>query len=325
MGARKTSKLISDRYKCPICGKSYIKQETNYWKSKSKIFYGNNAYLPYCRKCMEDLFQQVITLYPTVEEAIRHICIMLDIYYNPKHASSVAVIDPPKIADYIKKVSTFQKTYVDTLLEERNEANKEALLEQTNKEEFERQRLEEEISQEVKDFFGAGFTPDEYKFLTSEFKDWKARTGIQIKSAEELIKNVCFNQLDARRAREKGESTEKIEENFRRNIKELGISPNQNDNDAGTLSSWGEYIAKIEETRPISDTDEEFRDVDSIGQYIEAFLTVPLANSIGLKGVVSKAYDELIERYSVKNEVVDVSEENEDIFEAALGKRNKVE
>lgn len=313
-------KMIRTGYTCPITGANYTRQTGNYYLSKSKFFAQNGGFLPYSKQGVNELFQSYLTLFGDVKKAIRQVCMMCDIYYRDDLADFLNKLLTPKFADYFQKVAKFNKCYTDTIFEEQQSKINEEVLAEIKAQELELEKVENEIDEEVIAFFGDGFTVEEYVFLVATYKEWKERVGASSVSEEMLVKNIAFNLLDQNRAREKRQPTDKLETSFLNILKAGGWLPSQNQTDNQSIDSYGMLIKHIEDTRPISEPDDEFKDVDSISDYISAFFTVPLAKSIGLRGVESDAYDRLMKKYSVRDEVEDLSDDEEDLLNAALGK-----
>lgn len=310
-----------------ILAKEFPRQEGYFYKSSSKYFVNNNGFMPFSKNAITNIFNDFRTEYGgDTKKAIRHICIMMDVYYRDDVAETVSKETEPKIGEYFKTISMNQykgKTYADTIHEEDEVAYRKKLVDDLNKSreeaDVEREELEK-VDDDTLMFFGDGFSKDDYAFLISQFNDWKKRTGAQMKAEEELIKNLCFNQLEMRKLREAGESTKDIEATYIKNLQTLGYAPNQNNNNDVSESSFGSFIKKIENKRPISEPDEEFKDVNGIKDYIEAFFLVPMAKSIGLSGVTSRAYDRLMKKFSVKRSDENISENDKEAFDNLFSK-----
>lgn len=313
-------KIIKTGYTCPITGNNYSIQSGNFYISKSKFFVQNGGFIPYSKQALNELFQNYYNLFDDVKKAIRQVCIMCDLYYRDDLADFLNKLISPKFSDYYRKIARINKCYADTIVEEQQNKINEEVLAEIKAQEEELEKIENEIDDEVVTFFGDGFTLDEYVFLVSTYKEWKERVGASSVSEETLVKNIAYNLLEQDRFRQKRQSTDKLEASFLNLLKSGGWLPSQNQTDNQSMDAYGVLIKRIEDERPISDPDEEFKDVDSISDYISAFFTVPLAKSIGLRGVESEAYDRLMEKYSVKDEVDDLNEEEEDLLNVALGK-----
>ena len=80
----------------------------------------------------------------------------------------------------------------------------------------------------------------------------------------------------------------------------LNIKPSQSDGDGLTDTlTFGQLIAKWEEGKPIPEPEEEFKDVDKIGLYIDVFFKGHLAKMMEIKNGFSALYDKFIGKYTV--------------------------
>jgi hypothetical protein len=179
--------------------------------------------------------------------------------------------------------------------------------------------VENDITEDVKKFFGHGYSYDDYQFLVSHFEEWENRLGDMTVSMEGIIKNIVFNELQLTKARENGEKTEKLEATYINNLKACGLLPSQEEDSKEALDSYGKWIKKLEEDRPILDPDGMFKDVDGIEAYIDGVYKAPLADAIGIKNVFSDAYEYIKKKFSAKKDAEKVSEENEEIFARVFG------
>lgn len=325
MATARNKKLTLDRYKCPVCGESFTKQTGYFFKTKDANYIKNNGYITICKSCLQKMFEQYIKFYDSIPKAIRHICIMFGYYYSENGVRDLEASLAPKIGDYIKSINNIKKTYLDTILEEHDKKTQQGAINALKEEEADKIKVDQEIDDEVKFFFGDGFTYNDYEFLVADFNEWKKRIGENLtKSEEGLLRNIVFNELDMMKARQNGESTKDLEATYLNNLKAGGWSPNQNTEDTTGLDCFGQWINRIEDNDPIPDPDPEWEDVDGIKDYIEAFQLVPLAKSIGLKGFDdSKAYDRLMDKFSVKKKQVKLNDEEDELFDKALGVVNE--
>lgn len=316
---------IKEKFKCPITGKIYTKQEGYFYKSKSELFIYNNGFIPFSKVALTDIFNRYREMYNDTAFAIKRICVMTDSYYNQDLANSIAEMPTPSIGEYFKKINMAQyrgKTYDDTLEEELKEKQKKEIIDNFNKQKREDQEIRDcDVESDVIKFFGSGYTKEDYEFLVENFNEWKKRVSENLtKSEEGLLRNIVFNELDMMKARQNGESTKDLETTYLNNLKAGGWSPNQNNEDTTGLDSFGQWIDRLEENEPVPDPDPEWEDIDSIRDYIEAFYTVPTAESIGLKTYEkSEAYNRLMKKYSVSLKNNKDTEEDDELFDKALG------
>ena len=81
-------------------------------------------------------------------------------------------------------------------------------------------------------------------------------------------------------------------------------------------------IDKWENTRPIPEIDEELRDVDKIGWYIDVFFRGHLSKMMALKNGLSNLYSKFIKKYTVEKPEYDNDEDSEALFDAIFGNAN---
>ena len=86
--------------------------------------------------------------------------------------------------------------------------------------------------------------------------------------------------------------------------------------------SYGEWIKKLENERPVDEIDDELKDVDKIGLYIDVFFKGHLAKMMGLKNGLSRLYDKFMKKYTVEKPEYQDDETNEALFDAIFGDAN---
>ena len=179
---------------------------------------------------------------------------------------------------------------------------------------------ETEISQDVKNFFGNGFTDDDYIFLKKEYDDWIARHECKTKAQEEVFKRLCFKQLEILKATRKGEDTKDLDATFQKLLDTAKLQPKQNSGDTtADNQTFGTLIDKWENTRPLPEIDEELKDVDRIALYIDVFFRGHLAKMMGFKNGLSNLYTKFMKKYTVDKPEYDNDESNEALFDALFG------
>lgn len=128
-------RVISDEeYRCTCCGHKYKKQETNFGRSKSPIYKGNNGFVSICKNCVAELYEQYVKFYDGDEDAAaERICQITDMYFDLDIWASSRKISESRngksrnrISTYISRLNLSQvdgaTTYSDTLVR-RWEAN----------------------------------------------------------------------------------------------------------------------------------------------------------------------------------------------------------
>lgn len=308
----RSNKSVSKKeYKCCKCGKTTEKID-NFSKVQSDLYDGLGGYLPICKKCLNQLYTKYCNLYHDHYKALKRICQLYDIYYSESIAATVEDYSPTAIATrYIGRINSLNqydgKTYEDTIedeekaqeLEKQNKINLSENVQVDEELEHGYDEITKDIIAEARRLFGNIVDDEDAIYLKSEFDEWKVRTGAKTKAEEEIIKNICYNQLSLIKARSNNENTDKIEEILLKNIKAGGWSPDNKDNSSLAEMNLGLWIQKIEQNRPFDEVDEKYKDIDGLKRMVNVFMVGHLGHSTGLKNVYVPEYEKEIDKYTV--------------------------
>ena len=318
------AKTTKAKYTCLYCKYDYV--ETNFYNSYSRLF-SNMGKLPYCKQCIEKFYQQYYEEYVNEgcltpeKSAIKRVCMTFDIYYTDVVFNSVmnkireSGMNISPMAQYMKTIQLAQykdKSYDTTVLNEMKEGFIADVSDVISG--------DRDVDQETIDFFGSGFTDEDYKFLKREYDDWTARHECNTKAQEEVIKDICFNRLQNLKALRRGEDTKDITASFQKMLDAGKLQPKQNAGDAtADNQTFGTLIDKWENERPLPEIDEELKDVDKIGLYLDVFFKGHLAKMMGLKNGHSRLYSQYMKQYTVEKPEYESDEDSEALFDAIFG------
>ena len=322
---KKGIKSTKEKCACFYCRKEYV--DTNYYKSNS-IFYKNIGILPYCKQCIENFYQHFFEKYTNEgcltpeRKAVKRLCSVFDIYYREDvFNSSIKKIKETNMnispmGQYMKMIQLSQynrnnESYENTITREEQENFVNSFNDISDSREVDEKTIE---------FFGNGFNDEDYKFLKKEYDDWTARHECNTKAQEEVFKRICFKQLEILKATRRGEDTKNLDATFRDLLDTAKLQPKQNSGD--TLSdaqTFGTLIDKWENERPLPEIDEELKDVDKIGLYLDVFFKGHLAKMMGLKNGFSRLYSKYMKKYTVEKPEYESDEDSEALFDAIFG------
>lgn len=307
----------------------------------AKDFYDSDSELhravgkiPYCKECLDKLYQNYLEKYKKLEyaspdkKAVERICMMLDLYYSDKIFDSAVkqsengkMAGVPLISLYIKHVKMYQyrKKNYDTTIHDKYSTAKDKDSVISIYDNSDTQKTEEvEFGTRL---FGEGFSNDDYIFLYREYCDWTTRHECQTKSQEEIFKQICLTQLQLMKAARAGDDTKDLSVTLLKLTDAAKLQPKQNAGDAmSDAQTFGTLIDKWENTRPLPEIDEELKDVDKIGLYIDVFFRGHLAKMMNLKNALSDRYDSFIKKYTVEKPEYNADEEDEALFDAIFGR-----
>jgi len=302
--------------------------ETNFYKSNSK-FFRNTGKIPCCKQCIEKLYQEYLDKYTNEgcltpeKKAVKRLCMAFDIYYVDKVFNSAMEkiksgdINITPMGQYMKTIQLSQynrnnETYEDTITQEEQ---RDFIISSIDGMSDSRKVDEKTIK-----FFGAGFTDDDYEFLQEQYDDWTARHECNTKAQEEVFKRICFKQLEILKATRRSEDTKDLDATFQKLLDTAKLQPKQNSGDTtADNQTFGTLIDKWENTRPLPEIDEELRDVDKIGLYIDTFFKGHLSKMMGLKNAFSNLYTKFMKKYTVEKPEYSDEENSEILFDAIFG------
>ena len=299
----KTTKV---KFACFYCGKEYV--ETNFYKSNSN-FYSNIGKIPYCKQCIEKLYQEYFAKYTNEgcltpeKKEVQRLCMIFDIYYKDD-IFYAAIEDATKRKLNISAMGAYMKM-IQLQQYNRNKESYENTITEAEQESFAMASIsdlstETTVDQKTRDFFGIGFVDEDYKFLEREYKDWTARHECNTKAQEEVFKRICFKQLEILKATRRGEDTKNLDATFQNYLDTAKLQPKQN---AGETTSenqtFGTLIDKWENERPLPEIDEELKDVDKIALYIDTFFKGHTCKMLDKKNAFSNLYSSTMKKFTV--------------------------
>lgn len=329
------AKSTKAKIRCFYCGKEYV--ETNYYNSLSD-FFKSIGKIPYCKHCIENFYQRYYKKYyeegcmNAEQEAVKRVCMALNIYYSA-NAYNRAMESAKKQEMNISPMSAYmrivqlrqysKKSYDNTIEELAAEEREYALsMSRSNVGENGEDNESRKIDERTINFFGVGFQDDDYIFLQREYDDWTARHECKTKAQEEVFKDICFNRLQNLKALRAGEDTKDITLAFQRMLDSGKLQPKQNKGDTtADNQTFGTLIDKWENERPLPEIDEELRDVDKIGLYLDVFFKGHLAKMMGLKNGLSNLYNKFMKKYTVEKPEYKDDENSEALFDAIFGNK----
>ena len=303
---------------CRRCGRSYGRLKGNYPVCYAPLYKGV-GYLPYCRGCVDEIFENYLTECKDAKEATRQTCRKLDLYWNEAIFRSIEAKSSTRsmMTQYIARINSVTcmgKCYDDTLRERGALWNSPS------------PAFTQSASQPVPDvpegvvkFWGPGYTPDMYRELEERKEYWISNlpegTVVDI-GTEALIRQISSLEIDINRDRAAGKAVDKNVSLLNNLLGSAMLRPAQkkDDVDSGTSNTpFGVWIKRFEDERPIPEPDPELQDVDGIVRYITIWFLGHLGKMLGLRNSYTKLYeDEIAKRRVERPEYED--EDDETVF-----------
>lgn len=324
-----------DKIRCLCCNKEY---PIDKFSDSQSILYRSIAKLPYCQSCVVDIYNQYVQEFTNKnykqpeQKAVQRICMAFDLFYNDKLYQKISkdfnkaydnsVKNTSLISLYFKNRNLAQykddgTDYNASIFKEydliQDEERSMVIFHRTDEE-------KEQIINKASEFFGEGFSDEDYLFLQKEYEDWTSRHECQTKAQEEIFKDICFNRLRNLKALRKNEDTKDISAAFDRMLSSGKLQPKQNYSEATSDSqTFGTLLKKWEETRPLPEIDPELKDVDTIGKYMDVFVRGHTCKMVGIENAYSHLYTDEMKKYTVNLPEYDSDSDSEIIFDMMFG------
>lgn len=311
--------LNGDYIYCPNCGK---------WKS-IKCFYSSTESKDGvehfgCKECILDMCTdtsrdgiRIDNKEKTIETFRRLNWVFIDSDYTAQ-VNSLAVSVGEKIRStaaqqfivMVKSLPQYRgKTWNDSILDAEDE---------TNIPEYNTKIVKKTLKDARKRF--GNYSNEDLMFLENEYQDWIQRYPCENKGQEVLYKQICFIELNIDKAQKEGKDTKDLLKSLQDVMTSLQIKPSQNNSNALTeAKTFGQLIAKWEESKPIPEPDDDFKDVDHISEYVDVFMRGHLAKMMGLKNGYSEKYDSYISQHSAKKHEYEEDETSPSIYDQIFG------
>ena len=322
---------------CRKCGVGYGKLRGYFPVSYAQLYKGV-GYMPYCKECVNKLFQSYYLECKDEKAAMHRVCRKLDLYWSESIYDNVAKSNATNsiLTAYLTRVNSKTyagKSYDDTLTE--YGVTSEALLsiyhdgkklepEPSEKWQEPKEVLSPEndieITPEIVAYWGPGYTEDMLRDLEQRRRYWLDNlpdgTTVDV-GMEALIRQICNLEIDINRDRAAGKPVDKLSAQINSLVGSMKLKPAQKDDTDSSYdrTPMGVWIKRWEDQRPIPEVDESLQDVDHIGWYISVFFLGHLCKMLNLKTKYSRMYDEAMEKLRVERPEYDDEDEEEFLYD----------
>lgn len=138
------------------------------------------------------------------------------------------------------------------------------------------------VTKEMKKRWGRNYSTDDYEFLEDTYYEWCNKYKSDTLSEQKTFQFLTLKELEIRKAREQGSSTDKLEETYRRFSSDANVIPRDANamNDSENLNTLGIWTRDIEKYRPAEYFEDKkvYNDNDNMKSYYERFILRPLKN-----------------------------------------------
>lgn len=327
--------MSTDKAVCSRCGTAYGRRRGNFPVSYAAMHKGT-GYLSICKTCLENLYETYLAQSNDPKMAVRQVCRKLDIFWNEAVFKSALIKSSTRtvMTQYMTKINTATyagKSYDDTLLQEgtlwsfgNNIHVEQPDIQQSNNDEQSDLSIDD-IQEEVRVFWGSGYTPQMYMELEQRRSYWMSRFPSDAEldiGTEALIRQICSLELDINRDRAAGRSVEKSVTALNTLLGSANLKPVQKRNDDADMSlvntPMGVWLYRYENERPLPEVDDDLKDVNKIKKYIFTWMG-HLCKMLGLKNSYAKLYEDEIARFKVEHPEYDGDDDETIDFDLSSG------
>lgn len=296
----------------------------------SDSFYSDKRYasglFPICKKCLiNDAcdYDKATNSYIDNREKTKKVFQMMDLPFIDELYKSVMNSAIEQVGEKNRQTAyAYLITCVKSLPQYRGMTWADSIFDETLEDDDEQINENSRILKQAKKRFGKDYSPTDLIWLENEYQDWIKRYPCENKAEEVLYKNICHTELIIEKKHKSGKDTKDDLKTLQDLMTSLQIKPSQNNSNALTeAKTFGQLIQKWEDEKPIPEPEDEFKDVDKIGLYIDVFFKGHLSKMMGLKNAFSPLYDRFMKKYTVNKPQYDEDADTEVLFDQIFGSK----
>lgn len=314
---------------CRKCGTAYSRLK-GYFPVSYSFLYKGTGYLPYCRECVDGMYNSYLAACQDPKKAVRQMCRKLDLYWNERIYEAVEKQNAPRsmMTSYITKINAIKqagKSYDDTLSEEGTlwleprDCVSSAVQDGVYNSEDNTQEVY--VDPEIVDFWGSDFAPEFILKLDKRYKDWTADLDDLDKGSISLFKQICILEETISRDAAAGRAVDKNMNTLNTLLGSANLKPVQKKSEADAAldnTPFGVWIDRWEHKRPVPEPDPAFKDVDGIIKYITVWFYGHISKTLGLDNVYCEMYEKEMEKMKVNRPDLIGEEDDEVCFNSVF-------
>lgn len=322
--------MPSPKFYCCRCGRSYSRLNGSFPVSHSHMYRGT-GYLPICSECVDDLYETYKNTLGNDREAMRRICMKLDLYWNDSIYAMVERVSgvQSRVRAYIGKTNLLKyidKTFDDTIEEEKASFDEEFIkrvddavssrlsecqyMQDTDTTDDDCDNL---IRQEDIEFWGPGYDYEFYEDLNRRWAGWTQGSDVTDPSEKSLYKQICLLEATITKDSAQGKAIDKNVNALNTLLGSMNLKPAQKKDDSdGELEKMtlGVGIQKWEYSRPLPETPKNLVDIRGTIRNITTWYLGHACKMVGLRNSYCKMYEEAMDKLRVSHPEYD--EEDDD-------------
>lgn len=278
---------VSHAY-CRKC--TSVKAINQFYTACDKLL-DQNGVMSICKKCISELYEGIYLSEKNVQKTILRLCRILNVRYDEgaveltlSHLNTLMEKKEnpeytPVFGIYRLKLSNTQSTEIG-----KRDTTEDLTFREPSAPLEIKEYSPEEISQDVIDFWGEGYSLEEYEWLERTLDSWKKTHKSDTRAEEVLLREIVFKEFGIKNARREGRSESSLVKEFESLIKTAAIDPNKTSlaNSGKAMDTFSDFIKMIEnnEVAEIWDNPDLYKDFFGTEKYYENYVLRGLKNFV---------------------------------------------
>ena len=323
--AEQYNKIIDyDWMYCHKCG-NFLSSDTFYMDDRF-----TSGKFPLCKRCCLEIVEQRKNKKDEpneTKESVQRMLQLMDLPYIDSFYEDCikGARDEVKEKNRSSPFTTYN-TAVRSLPQWRGMKWKDSEFDEDHLDDAEKINENSRILKQAQKRFGKNYNSADLIFLENEYQDWIKRYACDTKAQEILFKRICCKELEIDKAQKNGKDTKEMDKTLQDLMGSLQVKPNQSNSNALTeAKTFGQLIGRWEDEydggKPVPEPDEDFKDVDKIGLYLDVFFKGHLAIAAGIKNAFSRLYDKFMAKYTVTKPQYSEDTSSEELFDQIFGSK----
>lgn len=296
----------NQRFYCYRCGTAFSKWDGHFSSSRSPLFRGV-GYIPFCKSCVDKMYDDYCEQLGDEREAVRRMCMRLDLYWSDVIYDTVVRDNgvQNRMRGYISKANLLKyigRNFDDSLVEEAEPVPNRVAADTYR---MSADKDADDVSPDVVEFWGAGYSPEFYADLERRYKDWTGGAEVAEPGDRALYRQICLLEAIIARDAADGRQVDKNINALNSLLGSMNLKPAQRSKESADAEleqmPLGVGIQKWEFSRPLPETPDNLKDVNGTIKNITTWFFGHACKMVGLRNSYCKMYEDAMEELRVKH------------------------
>lgn len=279
------TKPVASRLYCRKCGQT--KHHKNF-KTSFDLWMDSNGMMSVCNDCICQVYDGFLASEKDQNKATLRLCRTFNWLYREETISKTneQLADKRRVGHYALLYHGNLATWGSLAANHRESSGTKLDLKFVEPTSFNMSNPVDpnEVSQDVVDFWGEGYTSDNYRSFERTLAQFRKTHQIDTRTDLGLLKLIVLKEYQIDKTRIEGKDTTSLEKSYAELIKTAGLNRISDANSGKNMEAFSLFIKQIEEKSPaeLYKDRKKFADYDGIDLYLHNYVRKPLKNFMGL-------------------------------------------